>query len=255
MAEEQARINGITRKDVADELLASFEGKQVGVYREKDKLIPIVSRPPLNERDDINEINDLQIWSPAAGAMIPMRQVISGVETVYEDPFVSRENRQRTITVHADRREGVASVLFERVKPKLDAIPLKEGYVLEHGGEYESSSDAQASLASKLPLFALIMFLIVVFLFNALKTPTIIFLMVPFSIIGVAFGLLLMGQPFGFMAILGTLSLSGMLIKNAIVLIDQINLEISEGKEPFWAVIDSGVSRMRPVAMAAIQRY
>ncbi len=250
--EEQARLLGITRQDISDELKSSFEGYRAGIYREHDDLIDIVFRAPASEREDVNVINDLQIYSPTAGAMVPLRQVVNGFTTEYVDSKVARRDKVRTITVHADRREGVSSVYLGRVKGAIEAIPLKPGYSLDWGGEYESSSNAQAGIASSMPLFVVMMVLIVILLFDALRTPLIIWSMVPLSIIGVVFGLLLMGQPLGFMAILGTLSLSGMLIKNAIVLIDQINLELAAGKIPFWAVVDSGVSRMRPVAMAAL---
>lgn len=250
--EEQSRILGITRQDIANELKSSFEGLKAGIYRENDDLIDIVFRAPAGEREDINVINDLQIYSPAARAMVPMRQVVNGFTTEFVDSKVARRDKVRTITVHADRREGVPSVYLERVRDAIEAIPLKPGYTQEWGGEYESSSNAQAGIASSMPLFVVIMVLIVILLFNALRTPLIIWSVVPLSIIGVVFGLLLLGQPMGFMAILGTLSLSGMLIKNAIVLIDQINLELSQGKAPFQAVVDSGVSRMRPVSMAAL---
>jgi multidrug efflux pump subunit AcrB len=124
--------------------------------------------------------------------------------------------------------------------------------MLEWWGGYRDSNRAQESLATSIPLFVVVMILTVVALFNSLRLPLVIWLTVPLSLIGVAFGLLVTDQPFGFMALLGLLSLSGMLIKNAIVLIDEINAQIASGKDPHTAVIDSGASRLRPVAMAAI---
>ncbi|MEO0452795.1 MAG: efflux RND transporter permease subunit [Verrucomicrobiota bacterium] len=250
--EEQARVLGITREDIANELKSSFEGLKIGVYREKGDLIDIVFRAPEEERLDVNVINDLLIYSPAANARVPMRQVVNGFTTEYVDSIIARNDKVPTITVHADRREGLPSVYLGRVMEAIESIPLKPGYQMEWGGEYEDSAKGQEGIASSMPLFVVLIVLIVIALFDALKTPFIIFSVVPLSLIGVFYGLLLMGQPMGFMAILGTLSLSGMLIKNAIVLIDQINMELSQGKEPFWAVVDSGVSRMRPVAMAAL---
>jgi len=122
---------------------------------------------------------------------------------------------------------------------------------MELGGEYENSKDAQEGLRKVVPLSFLAMVVIIVLLFNAVRQPLIIFLCVPLAIIGVTVGLLVTGQPFGFMALLGFLSLTGMLIKNAVVLIDQIDLEIREGKRPLAAIVDSSVSRLRPVVMAA----
>lgn len=201
---------------------------------------------------DVASMKNLQIWSPAAQAMIPLRQVVPGFETAFEDDIVMRKDRKRTLTVFCDPKSGPASVLFQRLRPRIEAIELPIGYTLEWGGEYEDSAEAQAGLAAMLPVFFLVMVLVVIALFNALRQPLIIWLCVPLALIGVTAGLLLTGQPFGFMALLGFLSLSGMLIKNAIVLIDQINLEIAEEKPPFAAIVDAGVSRLRPVAMAAL---
>jgi multidrug efflux pump subunit AcrB len=146
---------------------------------------------------------------------------------------------------------GLASNLFARVRPKVEALDLPPGYEMEWGGEYEDSGNAKAGLAASLPMFILAMILITIMLFNSLKQPLIIWLTVPLALIGVTVGLLATGQPFGFMALLGFLSLIGMLIKNAIVLIDEINLQSGEGKQLLDAIIDSGVSRLRPVMMAA----
>jgi multidrug efflux pump subunit AcrB len=134
-----------------------------------------------------------------------------------------------------------------------DKIPLKAypGYYIAWGGEAEDSSDSQRQLAANIPIYFGMMILVVIFLFNAFRQPAIIWLTVPLSLIGVTAGLLIFRQPFGFMALLGLMSLSGMLIKNAIVLIDQIDTEIRSGKDRYEAVLDSGVSRMRPVLLAA----
>ena len=251
LAEVQARKNGIDRPDVGRALKEAFEGKDVGIYREGDNLIPIISRPPAEEREDVAEAQNLQIWSPAAGRNIPMQQVIAGYDTKFENSIIMRFNRRRAIIARANPRTGLASNVLARIKPRIEAIPLPQGYTLEWFGEYRDSADAMASLAGSIPVFVLMMILIVIFLFNNLKQPLIIWLCVPLAIIGVTAGLLLTKQPFGFMSLLGLLSLSGMLIKNAIVLIDQINLEIRSGKGTYQAILDSGVSRMRPVMMAA----
>ncbi len=252
VADEEAGRAGITRSDVADAVRAGFDGLQVGVYREGDDLLPVLFRAPAAERGDVGSINDRQIWSPAAGRSIPLRQVVSGFETVFEDDVVQRRNRKRTLTLHADPVRGPASTLLSRVRPKIEALALPPGYALEWGGEAENSGDAQAALAGSIPAFVLVMFLVVVALFNALRQPIVIFLSVPLAIIGVSAGLLVTRQPFGFMALLGFLSLSGMLIKNAIVLIDEIEAQKGKGGPPLRAILDSGVSRLRPVAMAAV---
>ena len=251
LAEEQANLNGITRPDIANNLLDGFEGRTVGVYREGDLLLPIILRAEDRERNNIDSMGDLQIWSPAAEARIPLRQVVSGFETVFEDEIIQRRNRKPTITVFADPDEGYATALYARVAPQVEALELPPGYELEWGGEYEDSANAQAGLSAGLPVFFLSMVLITIMLFNSLKQPLIIWLTVPLAVIGVTAGLLLSGQPFGFMALLGILSLSGMLIKNAIVLIDEINYQVDVGTPLIAAIVDSGASRLRPVGMAA----
>jgi multidrug efflux pump subunit AcrB len=251
LAEEQANLNGIRYRDVAGVLLQGFEGDVAGVFRDGDELLPIILRAPDSQRLDVASINSLQIWSPAAGRMIPLRQVVSDFETVFEDEIIWRQNRKRAITVLADPRVGEAAPLFERVRPKIEAIELPPGYTLEWWGEYKSTNDAREPLAASVPIFVLLMVLITLLLFDAFKQTAIIWLVVPLAMIGVTVGLLATGQPFGFMATLGLLSLIGMLIKNAIVLVDQIDLELAEGKDGWNAILDSAVSRLRPVAMAA----
>ena len=251
LSEPQAQNAGIDRPLLAATLHEAFDGFTAGVFRENDKLIPIISRPPLAERNDIAQLQNLQIWSPVAGRMIPVKQVVQDFVTRFENPILVRRDRATTITVMSDPIAGNASVQFARLRPMIEAIEMPSGYKLEWGGEYEDSKNAQAGLAASLPLFIGMMVIITIFLFNSLRQPLVIWLCVPLALIGITAGLLVAGQPFGFMALLGALSLIGMLIKNAIVLIDQINLEKTEGKSDFDAIVSSGVSRMRPVMMAA----
>ena len=252
LADQQANVSGITRPMVAQTLAEAFQGEVAGYYREDDLQIPIILRADAHQRQDIASAQNLQIWSPIAQRMIPLRQVVSGFETSFEDEIVNRRNRKRTMTIYADPAEGLATDLFSRVRPQVEALELPPGYELEWGGEYEDSGDAQAALASSIPGFVLAMILVTIVLFNSLRQPLVIWLCVPLALIGVTVGLLSTGQPFGFMALLGFLSLMGMLIKNAIVLIDQINIEKTGGKALLTAIIDAGVSRLRPVAMAAL---
>lgn len=251
-SEAQARLTGITRTDLAQTLQTAFSGRRIGVYREGDNLLPIMARGPEAERADPDMIRDVQIFSPIAQRFIPVRQVVSDFKTELEDPIIMRRDRVPTITVHADQASGLASALHARVRDQIEAIKLPPGYRMEWGGEHEDSSRAQSALAGTLPAFLLMMVLIVVCLFNCLRTTLIIWLTVPLSIIGIVIGLLVFNQPFGFMALLGALSLSGMLIKNGIVLIDEINAQLATGKVPWDAVIDASVSRVRPVSMAVL---
>ena len=251
-SETQARNTGISRADLSDALAMTYSGLPIGIYREGDEFLPILSRSPDRERLNIASITDIQIWSPVLGRQVPISQVVSAFKTVWENARLKRRNRILTITVSCNPIKGLPSVLFNTLRNQIEAIPLPAGYKMEWGGEYENSTDAQAGLAKYLPLSFLSMIVVVIILFNAIRQPLIIWLSVPLSIIGVTCGLLVTNSPFDFMALLGFLSLTGMLIKNAIVLIDQMDMEIREGKERFLAIIDSAASRVRPVALAAI---
>jgi multidrug efflux pump subunit AcrB len=163
-----------------------------------------------------------------------------------------RRNRFPTLTVHADPRSGLPSQLFNRVRPQIEALELPEGYSIEWGGEAEDSRNAQAALAQPLPYVLALMVFIVVCLFNSIRTTLLIWLIMPLAIIGVTTGLLLTGMPFGFMALLGVLSLGGEQIKNQIVVMSKILTERDKGKTPYEAILDGGMSKMRPVCMVAI---
>jgi len=260
--EFQALRNGITRVDVSQALETGFEGRVVGFYREpggartgvypqETRLLPIIARPPLAERSNVAAIRSMQIWSPAAGRMIPLRQVVSGTEIGWEDPIVMRRDRSPTITVHADPRFELPSHLLNRVRPEIEKITLPRGYSLQWGGEDEDSRQARAALAGHIPAVMLIMVLIVVCLFNSIRATLVIWLAVPLALIGVTVGLLVTRQPFGFMALLGVIALGGEQIKNSIVLVDEVYTQ-RETKEPYPALVDASVSRLRPVLLVAV---
>jgi len=259
----QARRNGITRVEVARALESSFEGRAVGFYREpgdagtgifpqETRLLPIIVRPPLSERQDVGTINSLQIWSPVAGRMIPLNQVTARSEVVWEDPIVVRRDRFPTLTVHADPRSGLPSQLRDRVKDKIEQIKLPPGYALNWGGEFEDSGRARAALAEPLPYVLALMVFIVVCLFNSFRTTLLIWLIIPMAIIAVTTGLLLTGMPFGFMALLGVLALSGELVKNQIVVLSKVLTLIEKGTPPYQALLDAGTAKMRPVCMVVL---
>ncbi len=251
--ESRARLSGVSRSVLSTALQMNFSGTTVGVFREGDELRPIIIRQPESERLDAENMKNLQVWSPTVRKTIPVTQVVSGFKTVREDSMVNRRDRKLTITAKCENLPGfLPSQIFNQVQLKIEALELPIGYEMEWGGEYESSRDAKGPLAASMPIFILIMVLIVIMLFNSLRQPLIIWMTVPLALIGVSLGLFVCGLPFDFMALLGFLSLIGMLIKGAIILIDQINIELAEGKEPFDAVMDSAVSRMRPVSMAAV---
>ena len=252
--EAQARRAGITREDLDNTLALNFSGRDVGLYRDGSKLLPIVARPPDNERLSADNLNDVQVWSPAYATYIPISQVVSDFKTEWENALIMRRDRKRTLTVQAEPDvlgDETADQVLRRIRPAIEALELPVGYSLQWGGEYEASKDAQAAVFGSLPMGYLFMFIITIMLFDAVRSPLVIWATVPLAIIGVTFGLLVLNSPFGFMALLGFLSLSGMLVKNGIVLVEQIKLD-RETMAPFDAVVSASISRVRPVCMAAV---
>ncbi len=250
-SEARARRAGIARPDLSQALEMNFSGLNVGLYREEDELLPIILRPPDAQRIGVDNIHDVQVWSPVNQRFIPINQTVSGFLTQWVNSIVRRRDRLPTVTAQCDPKEGLAEPVFNRLRPKIEAIKLPPGYELEWGGEHDNVEKAHEQLATVLPFSFLAMIITIIVMFNSVRRPLIIFLTVPLAIVGVTVGLLATGQPFGFMALLGFLSLTGILIKNAVVLIDQIVIEIEEGKEVSAAIVDSAVSRMRPVTMGA----
>ena len=254
--EAAARRSGLSKQTIDRTMLINFSGMPVGVYRDGSHLLPIVARAPDYERLNVDHINDLQVWSDERNTFVPISQAISAFNTATENPLILRRNLKRVLTVLADIHpfsEETADSVRQKIVADIEAIPLPEGYMLEWGGEYESSRDAQEGIFQSLPVGYLIMFLITIFLFSTLRQPIAIWSTVPLSIIGIAAGLLLLQMPFSFTAMLGMLSLSGMLVKNGIVLVEQINIESENASAtPQSAILDACISRVRPVCMAAL---
>ncbi|MCR9323869.1 efflux RND transporter permease subunit [Vibrio alginolyticus] len=253
--ESKARRLGISKEDLSSTLQMAFGGSTLGYLRDGTHTLPIMTRLPEEERVDFESLQNVTIWSPSLQTYIPVDQVIDGVQLDWSEPLIQRRDRKRTLTVLADHdvlSDDTAASLFARVQPKVMALHVPEGYEITWGGEYESSKDAQEGLFGSLPMGYLLMFIITILLFNSIKKPLVIWFTVPLAIIGVAFGLLTTNMPFSFTAFLGLLSLSGMILKNGIVLLDQINLELESGKDPYLAIVDSAISRVRPVSMAAL---
>ncbi|MDX2486950.1 MAG: efflux RND transporter permease subunit, partial [Gammaproteobacteria bacterium] len=249
--EKAARQLGITRENVSNAMLTAFDGQQVGLFKDGIRLLPIVMIPPFAERQDVGSIRDIPVYSPIIQDRVPVGQVVSDFKTEWADSKIRKRNRIFTIIPSCDPAQGLATVLLDRIKPKIDTMQLPPGYFLEWGGEYEDSKDANNAINSSLPAGFLTMIIIVILLFGKIRQPLIIWLTVPLAIIGITAGLLSMNVAFGFMGLLGALSLVGLLIKNAIVLIEEIDMNIAAGKESYNAILDSAVSRLRPVMMAA----
>ncbi len=253
--EAKAKRLGISQQDLANTLQLSFGGSAIGLMRDGTDLLPIIARLTEDERNNFESLQNVRIWSPASQGYVPVEQILDGVELQPHDSLILRKDRKRTLTVLADHDvlgEETPDTLFKRIRPLVEGIELPQGYSITWGGEFESSKEAQDALFGSLPMGYLLMFIITMFLFNSVRKPIVIWLTVPLAIIGVSFGLLATNMPFSFTAFLGLLSLSGMILKNGIVLLDQINIELASGKEKYQAVFDSAMSRVRPVSMAAL---
>lgn len=249
--EKAARQLGITREDVSKAMLTSFDGQQVGLFKDGIRLLPIIMIPPSIERKDVAAIRDIYVYSPVLKDTVPIGQVVSDFKVEWADAKIRKRNRIYTITPSCDPVQGLATALFNRLRPQIEGLDLPPGYFIEWGGEYEDSRDANAAIGSSLPAGFLTMIIVVILLFGKIRQPLIIWLTVPLAVIGITAGLLSMNVAFGFMGLLGALSLVGLLIKNAIVLIEEIDVQIESGKPGYTAILDSAVSRMRPVMMAA----
>lgn len=253
-SEDRGRRAGVSRQDFARALETNFTGHSVGVYVEGEELIPIVVRAPAAERARVSDIENVQVLSSTTGAVVPIGQISDGFRTVWRDARIRRENRVPTIQAQCDPGPGeFASDLFARLRPQVEAIELPPGYTMEWGGEYGDSRDSNEDLASTLPVGFAAMVLTVVVLFGALRQPLVIWLVVPLALVGVVVGLVATSTPMEFMAVLGLLSLSGLLIKNAIVLVEKMDSEsAAAATSRFEAVIDAASTRVRPVMLGTL---
>ena len=249
--EQLARQLGVDRQELGEALKFAFDGVDVGRYRDGNRQLAIRLRAAEDERDSIDEVRDLQVWSPVLRRTVPVSQIVSGYETRWENSVIRGRNRMQTIIASSNPLDGEVGPLLARLRPQIEAIELPPGYQLEWGGEYEDAKNAQLGLGAALPLGFLLMILTSIFLFGKLRQPAIIWLTVPLAIIGITVGLLAIDGAFDFMSLLGALSLIGLLIKNAIVLIEEIDQQIDSGKDSYEALRDACGSRPRPAVPAA----
>jgi multidrug efflux pump subunit AcrB len=247
----RGRWASVSRDDIARATRRAHDGMQVGLYREGDDLYPILLRHNEEERKNAVEMDTLQVQPALYGKTVPLAAVTKDIRVEWEDPIITRWERRRAISIQASPKNTSYPALKSHVIEAFNKMELPPGYEIFLDGEDESTVDAQSSLIPGVIPATAIILIIIVGLFNAIRPTLIIVLTIPFALIGVTAGLLPTGTPFGFMALLGAMSLAGMMIKNAIVLLDQVNIEKAAGKSPYEAVVISGVSRLRPVVLAA----
>jgi multidrug efflux pump subunit AcrB len=246
--QSRARRVGVTSKDVADSLDFFVDGSTTTDYHQGNVQIPIVGRGVLAERDSPDSLRTLGIRS-ASGGSVPLNQV-ADVYTVGELDRIMRYNQERTITVSAKNQVLKASEIFAAIKPTLDGMNFPKNHFWKVGGELEDAARAMRNLVKwMLPCFGGIIFLLV-WQFNSIRRAAIIILTMPLVIVGSVVGLLVMKADFGFMVILGLLALAGSIVNNGIVMIDKIEENRREGQTPYDAVVNSAVSRFRPILLS-----
>jgi multidrug efflux pump subunit AcrB len=250
--QERARWAGISRENVALATKRTFDGNTTGLYREKDELIPIVIRSVEDERQRAaTDLSLVQVIPDHSTESLPLSQVIDDTYFKWDDNIIWRWDRRRAISVQADPDGATAPTLMADVKEKFENIPLPTGYTLQWDGEFDSAKQSSDALIPGMGPAVIIMLFIIVALSNAYRPPLIMILVIPFVMIGITPGLLVMDAGFGFIAILGIMSLAGMMIKNSVVLLDQININIAEGMSEYKATIEAAVQRLSPVLNAA----
>lgn len=251
--QKRGRWSSITRVDLADALKRGYDGREVALYREKNHLYPIIFRNMEGERQNLaSNLDQLQIKAERSTLTVPLLQVVNGVKPQWEDPLIIRWNRRRAVTVQGAPVEGITfPTLKASVVDEINRMKLPEGYALFWRGEEESTRKAQKSLIPGIVPAVVVILLLLVMLFNAFKPMLIILLTIPFAAIGVTFALLLFDIPFGFLALLGAMSLAGMMNKNIVVLLDACYENEALGMGRYEAIMEAAVTRLRPVLLAA----
>ena len=248
----RARRAGLNSQDVAVSLQTVLSGFETTDYREDDKIIPITLRSVAADRQDIGKLESLNIFSQLTGSAVPLKQV-ADIEVTWEPAKYLRRDRLATVTVSAALKPDFTAVeIINQLDPWLrkEKTDWPVGFDYAYGGEIEASVKANTSVMAKVPIGALIIVLLLVGQFNSIRRPLIILTTIPLGLIGVIFGLLIAKSHFGFMTFLGVISLSGIVINNAIVLLDRIKVEIERnGLDPARAVIESAQRRLRPILL------
>ncbi len=251
--QDRARALGVSSLGVARALGGAVSGATIGQYRERDRLIDVVLRGTPAERVALAQIGDLQVPT-ASGRTVPLTQVAS-VRQVMEEPIIRRYSRVPTLAVRSDIRAGVqAPDVSAQIEPQLDALraALPPGYRIEAGGAYEENNTAQGSIAVGVPLMIFVWLALLMLQLQRFSLAAMVLITAPFGVVGVALGLLTFRQPFGFVAMLGLIALMGIIMRNTIILIDQIKQDIAQhGTHPWEAAREAAVRRFRPIALTA----
>tara|TARA_B110000858_G_C17741989_1_gene445421 strand:- start:11 stop:1372 length:1362 start_codon:yes stop_codon:yes gene_type:complete len=251
--QNRAQTAGVTSQDIATSLRTVLDGFKTGEYREDDKSIPILMRSDVNQQQSLASLETLNVYSQGTGRSVPLLQVASIIPQ-WQYSKIKRLDLRRTVNITSElRADGNASVITSEITPWL--IEQKQNwpqdYNYEFGGDAKQSAESMGSVIGYLPVSAFIIILLLIIQFNSVRKMTMVVLTIPLGVIGVVIGLLVFGEPFGFMPFLGLISLAGIVINNAIVLIDRMEIEQNDlGRTEHDAVIAACLQRFRPILLA-----
>ena len=251
--QDRARALGVSTLELSDFLRRTFTGTTAGQFREDNELIEIQLRGTAREREKLSMLPSLAIPT-ASGRSVPLSQVAT-LEYGFEEGVIWHRNRLPTVTVRADiYGDQQPASLVQQIEPSLAEVreALPSGYLLEVGGTVEDSSRGQASVNAGMPLFVIVVVSLLMLQLKSFSRAAMVFLTAPLGLIGVALFLLLFGKPFGFVAMLGTIALSGMIMRNSVILVDQIEQDITAGQARFNAIVEATVRRFRPIVLTAL---
>ena len=247
----RARRAGVTSRDIASTLNTFVSGGAITDYREGDAVIPVVLRGSEDERNQLATLLALNVYSSATGESVPLVQ-IADIQSRWEPYRINRRNLERTVTVSAKHRYIGAGALFDEIKPAIDTLELPPAYHWEIGGELENAATARQRLFANFPIAGFLIVALLVWQFNSFRRAGIIMLTIPMAFLGAVIGLLVMGAPFGFMSLLGLLSLAGIITNNGIIMIDSTETNRRAGQSPYDAIISAALSRFQPIVMTTI---
>ncbi|MBB1606414.1 MULTISPECIES: efflux RND transporter permease subunit [unclassified Pseudomonas] len=251
--QDRARALGVSTQDVSQFLQSSLTGSTVSYYREDNELIEILLRGDARERQDLSQLPSLAIPTNN-GRSVALSQVAT-LEYGFEEGIIWRRNRLPTVTVRADiYDDSLPATLVKQISPTLDPIraELPDGYLLEVGGTVEDSAKGQNSVNAGIPLFLVVVMTLLMIQLRSFSRMAMVFLTAPLGLIGVTLFLLVFHKPFGFVAMLGTIALAGMIMRNSVILVDQIEQDIAHGLDRWHAIIEATVRRFRPIVLTAL---
>lgn len=251
--QDRIRALGLSTEQISQTLATLIDGLKISEYREGTELIDVIVRAGPQERASLDQLEDLTVMTPS-GAAVPLSQLAT-VSYGYEEPILWRRNRDMVLTVRSDVVPGVqAPTVTSEILPQLDALKaeLPFGYTIETGGAIEESAKANEALFRIFPVMFLVMLSLLMIQLKSFSKLALVFSTAPLGIVGAVGALLVFDAPFGFVALLGVIALAGMIMRNTVILVDQIDHDLAEGRAPWDAVVESTVRRARPVVLTAL---